>query len=138
MAKNLQSKLKPSDKVSIFDINPESMKGLETEMKAASTGAQVELAASAFNASKDAVGQATHCICRCLTDTSRTQSSLCSQSLSTSRAYMNPSSLHLSPKRTAFLSTVQPLTLQHLARSPRLCLLLGKAHSLMHPCLEVL
>jgi hypothetical protein len=55
MAKNLQSKLKPSDKVSIFDINPESMKGLETEMKAASTGAAVELAASAFDASKDAV-----------------------------------------------------------------------------------
>lgn len=55
MAKNLQSKLKPSDKVSIFDINPESMKGLETEMKAASSGAQVELAASAFDASKDAV-----------------------------------------------------------------------------------
>ncbi|RSL71834.1 hypothetical protein CEP54_001075 [Fusarium duplospermum] len=54
MAKNLQSKLKPSDKVSIFDINPESMKGLETEMKAASTGAAVELAASAFDASKDA------------------------------------------------------------------------------------
>ena len=55
MAKNLQSKLKPSDKVSIFDINPESMKGLETEMKQASTGAAVELAASAFDASKDAV-----------------------------------------------------------------------------------
>lgn len=55
MAKNLQSKLKPSDKVSIFDINPESMKGLEAEMKAASTGAAVELAASAFDASKDAV-----------------------------------------------------------------------------------
>jgi hypothetical protein len=55
MARNLQSKLKPSDKVSIFDINPESMKGLETEMKAASTGAQVGLAASAFDASKDAV-----------------------------------------------------------------------------------
>jgi 3-hydroxyisobutyrate dehydrogenase-like beta-hydroxyacid dehydrogenase len=55
MAKNLQSKLKPSDKVSIFDVNPESMKGLETEMKAASQGATVELAASAFDASKDAV-----------------------------------------------------------------------------------
>lgn len=55
MAKNLQSKLKPSDKVSIFDINIESMKGLETEMKAVSSGAQVELAASAFDASKDAV-----------------------------------------------------------------------------------
>ncbi|KAJ3518737.1 hypothetical protein NM208_g14404 [Fusarium decemcellulare] len=54
MAKNLQSKLKPSDKVSIFDINPEAMKGLETEMKTASNGAAVELAASAFDASKDA------------------------------------------------------------------------------------
>jgi hypothetical protein len=56
MARNLQSKLKPTDKVSIFDINPESMKGLETEMRAASNGATVELAASAFDASKDAVG----------------------------------------------------------------------------------
>lgn len=55
MAKNLQSKLKPTDKVSIFDVNPEAMKGLETEMKAASNGATVELAASAFDASKDAV-----------------------------------------------------------------------------------
>lgn len=55
MAKNLQSKLSSSDKVSIFDINPESMKGLETEMKQSSTGATVELAASAFDASKDAV-----------------------------------------------------------------------------------
>ncbi|KAF7559629.1 hypothetical protein G7046_g4518 [Stylonectria norvegica] len=54
MAKNLQSKLNPSDTVSIFDINPESMKGLETEMKANSSGAAVELAASAFDASKDA------------------------------------------------------------------------------------
>lgn len=138
MAKNLQSKLKPSDKVSIFDINPESMKGLETEMKAASTGAQVELAASAFDASKDAVGDPTHRVCSGLTDTSRTQSSLYCQSLSTSRAYMNPSSHHLSLRRTAFLSTVQPLTLQHLVRSPRLCLPPGKAHSLMRPCLEVL
>lgn len=54
MAKNLQSKLSSSDKVSIFDLNPEAMAGLETEMKAASTGAAVELAASAFDASKDA------------------------------------------------------------------------------------
>ncbi|KAK0391377.1 hypothetical protein NLU13_0878 [Sarocladium strictum] len=54
MAKNLQSKLKPTDKVSIFDVNPEAMKSLETEMKAASNGATVELAASAFDASKDA------------------------------------------------------------------------------------
>ncbi|KAH8736498.1 NAD binding domain of 6-phosphogluconate dehydrogenase-domain-containing protein [Ilyonectria robusta] len=54
MAKNLQSKLGPEDKVSIFDINGEAVKGLETEMKAAKGGAAVELAASAFDASKDA------------------------------------------------------------------------------------
>ena len=65
MAKNLQSKLKPSDKVSIFDINPESMKGLETEMKAASNGATVELAASAFDASKDAVSHSCPSLCVC-------------------------------------------------------------------------
>jgi 3-hydroxyisobutyrate dehydrogenase len=60
MAKNLQSKLKPSDKVSIFDINTDSMKGLEKEMKATSSGAQVELVASAFDASKDAVSLITY------------------------------------------------------------------------------
>ncbi|KND92052.1 putative 3-hydroxyisobutyrate dehydrogenase, mitochondrial [Tolypocladium ophioglossoides CBS 100239] len=54
MAKNLQSKLKPSDKVTIFDINAEAVEGLEAEMKAASNGAAVEVAASAFDASKDA------------------------------------------------------------------------------------
>jgi 3-hydroxyisobutyrate/3-hydroxypropionate dehydrogenase len=55
MAKNLQSKLTPSDKISIFDINTSAVQGLETEMKAASGGAAVEIAASAFDASKDAV-----------------------------------------------------------------------------------
>lgn len=55
MAKNLQSKLKPSDKISIFDINTDAVQGLETEMKAASGGAAVEIAASAFDASKHAV-----------------------------------------------------------------------------------
>ena len=55
MAKNLQSKLKPSDKVSIFDINAEAVKSLQQEMKAASNGAAVEIAATAFDASKDAV-----------------------------------------------------------------------------------
>lgn len=55
MAKNLQSKLSPSDRVSIFDINPQAMTGLETEMKARSTGAAVQLAASALDAAKDAV-----------------------------------------------------------------------------------
>lgn len=55
MAKNLQSKLKPSDKVSIFDINADAAKALQTEMKAASNGAAVELSSSALEASKDAV-----------------------------------------------------------------------------------
>ncbi|KAI9903780.1 hypothetical protein N3K66_000309 [Trichothecium roseum] len=54
MAKNLQSKLGPGDKVSIFDINPEAMKGLEAEMRAASGGAAVELATSAFDAAREA------------------------------------------------------------------------------------
>lgn len=65
MAKNLQSKLKPTDKVSIFDVNPEAMKSLETEMKAASNGATVELAASAFDASKDAVSWYSCCRLYC-------------------------------------------------------------------------
>lgn len=55
MAKNLQSKLGPGDKVSIFDINPEAMKTLEAETKAAPGGGAVELAASAFDAAKEAV-----------------------------------------------------------------------------------
>lgn len=55
MARNLQSKLKSSDKISIFDINPSALQGLEAEMKASPGGAAVELAASAFDASKDAV-----------------------------------------------------------------------------------
>ena len=59
MAKNLQSKLKSTDKVSIFDINPEAMKSLENDMKAAAHGAKVELAPSAWAASKDAVSGAT-------------------------------------------------------------------------------
>ncbi|KAH7134330.1 NAD binding domain of 6-phosphogluconate dehydrogenase-domain-containing protein [Dactylonectria macrodidyma] len=54
MAKNLQSKLSPSDKVSIYDINGQAVMALQTEMKAAKGGAVVELAASAFDASKDA------------------------------------------------------------------------------------
>ena len=55
MAKNLQSKLKPTDKVSIFDLNTSAMEGLSAEMKAASSGAAIELAASAHDASKGAV-----------------------------------------------------------------------------------
>lgn len=56
MAKNLQSKLPSSDTVAIFDINSEAMKSLEADTKNAATGgAVVELAASAFEAAKDAV-----------------------------------------------------------------------------------
>lgn len=56
MAKNLQSKLKPSDKISLYDINGDAMKKLETEMKeASSNGAAIELAASAHDAAKEAV-----------------------------------------------------------------------------------
>lgn len=55
MAKNLQSKLRCTDKISIFDINAEAMKRLESDMRAASEGAEVELAPSAWAASKDAV-----------------------------------------------------------------------------------
>lgn len=55
MAKNLQSKLTASDKVSIYDINTDAMKSLEVEMKASGTAAAIELATSAHGASKDAV-----------------------------------------------------------------------------------
>ncbi|EFY97405.1 hypothetical protein MHUMG1_03860 [Metarhizium humberi] len=54
MAKNLQSKLKSTDKVSVFDINPQAMKSLESDVKAVSGGAKVELAPSAWAASKEA------------------------------------------------------------------------------------
>lgn len=60
MARNLQSKLKPSDKVAIFDVNPTALESLSAEMKAASSGAAVEVAASAYDASKEAVS---HCQC---------------------------------------------------------------------------
>lgn len=56
MAKNLQSKLKPSDKVAIFDVNPSALESLSAEMKA-SSGAAVEVAASAYDASKEAVSR---------------------------------------------------------------------------------
>ncbi|KZZ95396.1 3-hydroxyacid dehydrogenase/reductase [Moelleriella libera RCEF 2490] len=63
MAKNLQSKLQPADKVVLFDINAEAMKNLAGEVSKAaassssssqSGGAEVELAPSAWAASKQA------------------------------------------------------------------------------------
>lgn len=56
MAKNLQSKLAPSDSVRLFDINKGAMEKLAQEMKAsAAGGASVELATDVADASKDAV-----------------------------------------------------------------------------------
>ncbi|KAK7734233.1 hypothetical protein SLS53_007881 [Cytospora paraplurivora] len=55
MAKNLQSRLSPSDSVSIFDINREAMQRLAGEMEALQAGgASVELASSAADASTKA------------------------------------------------------------------------------------
>ncbi|KAJ4151601.1 hypothetical protein LMH87_012291 [Akanthomyces muscarius] len=54
MAKNLQSKLQPTDRISLYDINGGAMESLQTEMKSASGGAAVELAASAHDAAKEA------------------------------------------------------------------------------------
>lgn len=66
MAKNLQSKLKPSDKVAIFDVNPTALESLSTEMKAASSGAAIEVAASAHDASKEAVSHGQWLFKKCL------------------------------------------------------------------------
>lgn len=55
MAKNLQSKLSPNDKVILFDINNDAMRKLAAEMKSSQAGgASVELAETAFDASKEA------------------------------------------------------------------------------------
>lgn len=55
MAKNLQAKLTPADKVCLFDINKDAVASLQAEMKASGTGASVCVATSALGASKDAV-----------------------------------------------------------------------------------
>lgn len=55
MARNLQSKLSPSDSVSIFDLNKGAMEKLAQEMRASQVGATVELAAGAAEAARDAV-----------------------------------------------------------------------------------
>lgn len=56
MARNLQTKLPPSDSLKIFDINREAMQKLAGEMAAAQAGgASVALADSAADASKEAV-----------------------------------------------------------------------------------
>lgn len=55
MAKNLQSKLRTTDTVSVFDINTDIVKKFETELKAGASGASVLAVPSAFDAAKHAV-----------------------------------------------------------------------------------
>jgi 3-hydroxyisobutyrate dehydrogenase len=56
MARNLQSKLSPSDTVRIYDINKEAMEKLGQEMRAQKAGgAAVHLAETAADAAKEAV-----------------------------------------------------------------------------------
>ena len=56
MAKNLQSKLSPSDSIRIFDVNKESMERLAREMLSSKAGgAAVHLAESAADSAKHAV-----------------------------------------------------------------------------------
>ncbi len=56
MARNLQSKLSPSDTVRLFDINKDAMEKLAQEMRASQAGgAAVRLADTAADAAKDAV-----------------------------------------------------------------------------------
>lgn len=55
MARNLQAKLPPSDTVRLFDVNKDAMEKLEQEMNYQQAGgANVELASSVADASKDA------------------------------------------------------------------------------------
>lgn len=56
MAKNLQSKLSPSDSVRLFDINRDAMHRLAQDMRISQAGgAVVELADNVADAAKDAV-----------------------------------------------------------------------------------
>ena len=56
MAKNLQSKLPPTDSIRIFDINKASVQRLAEEMKTSQAGgAVVETAGSAYEAAEDSV-----------------------------------------------------------------------------------
>ncbi len=56
MAKNLQSKLSPSDSVCLFDINKDAMHRLAEDMRTSRAGgAVVELADNVADAAKDAV-----------------------------------------------------------------------------------
>lgn len=57
MAKNLQSKLSPSDSIRLFDINKDAMHRLAEDMRTSQAGgAVIELAENVADAGKDAVG----------------------------------------------------------------------------------
>jgi 3-hydroxyisobutyrate/3-hydroxypropionate dehydrogenase len=57
MAKNLQSKLSPSDSVRLFDINKDAMHRLAEDMRTSQAGgAVIELAENIAEVAKDAVG----------------------------------------------------------------------------------
>lgn len=86
MAKNLQAKLSPSDKVAVFDINRGAMEKLAKETQAGqSGGAVVELAKSAFDASQEAVCHIAHsgisAACPCPRSSPHTQMSHCDETL---------------------------------------------------------
>jgi ornithine cyclodeaminase/alanine dehydrogenase-like protein (mu-crystallin family) len=55
MAKNLQSKLPPSDTLRVYDINPDSVKRFTEEVSLQGTGAAVKSASSAREAAEDSV-----------------------------------------------------------------------------------
>lgn len=56
MAKNLQSKLAPSDSIRIYDLNKEAVKRLAEEMQTSQAGgATVEIAQTVNEAARDAV-----------------------------------------------------------------------------------
>lgn len=62
MARNLQSKLSPTDSVRIFDLNKGAMEKLAQEMKASQAGgASVELATNTADAARDAVSHNLRC-----------------------------------------------------------------------------
>lgn len=56
MAKNLQSKLPPSDSITLFDINSDAINRLAGEMRSSqSGGAAVEVSRNVYDAAKEAV-----------------------------------------------------------------------------------
>jgi ornithine cyclodeaminase/alanine dehydrogenase-like protein (mu-crystallin family) len=55
MARNLQAKLPPSDKLRIYDINPDSIERFANETKALGSGAAVQIAATVREAAEDSV-----------------------------------------------------------------------------------